>query len=145
MTKDGRNDSVEQARQAAKTTIVGGQPPGNERPLAEVPVGLERLLAMAAASEPLRRELLADRDRVMAASNVALTDTEQAVLRATPASQLEKMIAQVDTALPQPERRQFLEQAAAALAILVGVGGVAACQDKKTPSPAKKPEARIAR
>ena len=47
-------------KQAARTTIVGGQPPGNERDLPPIPVALERLLGMAAAEEAFARALLTE-------------------------------------------------------------------------------------
>lgn len=46
--------------QPAKTTIVGGQPPGNSRDMATVPVGLEELLGMAAVDGAFAEALLTD-------------------------------------------------------------------------------------
>lgn len=112
------------SRSAVKTTIVGGQPPGNSRDLDTVPVGLEELLGMAAVREEFAAALLAEPDAALAASGVDLTDTERAVLGALDGPQLEPMIDQVRQRLPEPDRRAFLEQAAAAVAVLVG--GVAA-------------------
>jgi hypothetical protein len=129
MSTENPKINAGQAKQAAKTTIVGGQPPGNQRLLNEVPVGLEQLLAMAAASGEFARALREEPDSAIAACGVRLTDTERAVLRATPRPMLAKMIAQVESALPRPERRLFLEQAAAALAVLLGAGTLAACKD----------------
>lgn len=128
MTQDDTKIQPGQAKQAAKTTIVGGQPPGNQRLLTEVPVGLEQLLAMAAASEEFARALRADPDDAIAASGLRLTATERAVLGATPEPMVAKMIARVETLLPRPERRLFLEQAAAALVVLLGAGTLAACK-----------------
>ncbi len=129
MTTDDPKINAGQAKQAAKTTIVGGQPPGNQRLLNEVPVGLEQLLAMAAASEDFARVLREDPDAAIAASELRITATEQAVLRATPEPMLAKMIARVAEALPRPERRVFLERAASALAVLVGAVALGACKD----------------
>jgi hypothetical protein len=127
MTRDDTKINAGQAKQAAKTTIVGGQPPGNQRLLSEVPVGLEQLLAMAAASEDFARALREDPDSAVKASGLGLTTTELSVLRATPAPMLAKMTTRVAEALPRPERRIFLERAAAALAVLVGAATLGAC------------------
>jgi len=132
MTTDDTKLQPGQARQAAKTTIVGGQPPGNQRLLSEVPVGLEQLLAMAAASEDFARALRQGPDSAIRASGLRLTGTERAVLGATPEPMVAKMIARVETLLPRPERRVFLERAAAALVVLVGGGALAACKGGKT-------------
>lgn len=129
MTTDDIKIQPGQPKQAAKTTIVGGQPPGNQRYLTEVPVGLEQLLAMAASNEEFAEALQVDLDTAVAASGVALSDTERAVLRATPVPMMKKMIDRVETLLPRPERRIFLERAAAALALLLGAGGLAACKE----------------
>lgn len=129
MTSDNQKIQPGQAKQAAKTTIVGGQPPGNQRLLAEVPVGLEQLLAMAAASDEFAQVLRREPDRAVAASGVRLTDTERAVLGATPEPMLAKMVARVETLLPRPERRLFLERAGLALAVLLSGGVMAACKD----------------
>jgi hypothetical protein len=129
MTRDDTKINAGQAKQAAKTTIVGGQPPGNQRLLSEVPVGLEQLLAMAAASEEFARALREDPDSAVRASGLLLTSTEQAVLRATPEPMLLKMIARVAEALPRPERRAFLERAAAAMVALVGGVALGSCKD----------------
>ncbi len=129
MSTDHGNMHPGQAKQAAKTTIVGGQPPGNQRLLSEIPVGLEQLLAMAAASEEFAAILRNEPERALKASGLQLTDTERAVLHAIPGPMLDTMIGRVETALPQPERRAFLERAGAALALLLGAGALAACKD----------------
>ena len=82
----------QQSKQAVKTTIVGGQPPGNDRPLQYIPVGLEELLAMAAVNPQFARALLTDRAGAMQASGVELTGTEQSVLGAVDDAALERMV-----------------------------------------------------
>jgi len=133
----------------AKTTIVGGQPPGNSRELPRevppIPVGLEELLGMAAAEQAFADVLLRDPAAAADASGLTLTPTELTILRTVGRGSLTQMIAQLRQQQPEPERRAFLEQAAAALAVAVAVGGatvVAGCkgQDKSgnkstTPTP----------
>jgi hypothetical protein len=125
---------------AAKTTIVGGQPAGNSRDVATVPVGLEELLGMAAMDDDFAEALLTDPDPAVEASGVTLTSTEQTILRGLRQATLEPMIARIRQHLPEPERRAFLEQGAAAVALLVGGGALLAatgCKDDRKPSARK--------
>lgn len=114
-------------RHAAKTTIVGGQPPGNARDLPPVPVGLEQTLHLAAASPDFADALLTHRERAVEASGLSLTHSERGMLRAVDDATLRQMIAQVDRTLAQPDRRVFLERATAAVALLVGGASLAGC------------------
>lgn len=117
-------------RQAARTTIVGGQPPGNSRDEVPVPAALEDLLSMAAASPEFASALVRDRIRVAEAARVTLSPAETAILGAVAEASLWQMIARVGSALPQPERRWFLERAVSAVAVLVGGVALSACSDK---------------
>jgi hypothetical protein len=120
-------------REAAKTTIVGGQPPGNARTLASIPVGLERLLAMAAANPDFAAILFERREEALAASGVELTATERAIFRAIPVTQLQRQTAELSERLAQPDRRSFFEQAAACVVLVAGGAGLATaagCKDK---------------
>lgn len=125
-------------KQPARTTIVGGQPPGNARDLPPVPAGLEDLLSMAATSGEFAAALLRDRSRAAEAAGVSLTPAETAILGAVGEASLTQMIARVGSALPQVDRRLFLERAAAAVALLVGGSALTACGDK-TPKGAGTP------
>lgn len=118
-------------RQAARTTIVGGQPPGQGRTLATIPNGLEHLLGMAAADAAFAQALLADRQQVLTSSGIELTGAEQAMLQAVDGAALTQMIATVGTKLEDKDRRAFLALATAALAGLGGLG--LACSGKSTP------------
>jgi hypothetical protein len=117
--------TTQDERHAARTTIVGGQPPGNARELPPVPVGIEQALRLAAASSDFADALLQDRDRAVAAAELELTASEQASLRAVDGATLQQMIARVEQTLPDPERRAFLERASTAVALLVGGAGAA--------------------
>ncbi len=130
---------------AAKTTIVGGQPPGNERQPANIPVALEELLGLAAAEPAFTDALLDDPQAAARAAGVALTATEGAILTAVDRDSLFRMIAEVREQQPEQERRAFLEQAALALTALVGGGAVAAgCNDKSKGTGGRRPERRSA-
>ncbi|MFH2008519.1 MAG: hypothetical protein ABI333_18170 [bacterium] len=130
---------------AAKTTIVGGQPPGNSRELPPIPVGLEELLGMAAAEQAFAEVLLDDPAAAADAGGLTLTATEATILRAVGRETLSQMIARLRQRQPETERRAFLEQAAAALAVVVGGAAAASgCkgQDKsasKSTTPSTTP------
>jgi hypothetical protein len=101
-----------------------------------VPLGLEHVLALAAAHEGFAQELLTRRSEALLASGVELTASERAMLQALPAATLAQMAEALRPRLAAPERRRFFERAAAAL-VVVGGGavGAAGC-GPKTPSPA---------
>lgn len=118
-----------------RITIVGGRPAEPAPVETEVPAGLENLLRMAAEDDHLRAALLEDRSTTVEACQDLLSDGELAVLRSVPREQLEPMIARLR--VPQPERREFLKVAAAALMTLVT--GAAAWGADPTPSPRPRP------
>ncbi|MDX9999668.1 MAG: hypothetical protein RBU30_00075 [Polyangia bacterium] len=126
-------------RQAARTTIVGGQPPGNARDLPPVPAGLEEILSLAAASPEFAAVLATDRARAAQAAGLSLSPAESSILSAVPASSLEQMIARVERAQDQPDRRIFLERAAAAVAFLLGGAALSACAEKPAPKSKDQP------
>lgn len=108
---------------AARTTIVGGQPAGNERDAPPIPVALEHILGLAAVSPSFAKELRQRRASALNATGLELTPSERAILGAVPDETLSQMISRMDRRLPEPDRRTFLEHAALAMAALVG-GGV---------------------
>jgi hypothetical protein len=67
--------------------------------LPPVPVGVQRLLRLAAASEPFLAELERDAEAAAGAAGVALTTSERAILRAISTEQLRQMVAVV----PEPD------------------------------------------
>lgn len=112
-----------------------------------VPVGLEHLLALASTSEEFARALAADPLRAAQAAGIELTRAEEAVLGAVDAPALDAMIARVKPALEEPDRRLFFEQAAAAVAFLVGGAALSGCQETTSPTnvrheppPKRRPE-----
>ena len=114
---------------AVKTTIVGGQPPGNQRDLeGRVPVGIEELLAMAAVDDDFAEALDGRRAEAIEASGVALTDSERAILGTVDRGALEQMVAGVRGLLPEQARREFLGRSAAAMMFLMGGGAALGAQ-----------------
>ncbi len=117
---------ADEGKRAVKTTIVGGQPPGNQRPMQPVPVGLEQLMAMAAVSDEFSDALSEDREAALEASGVELTSTERAILGSVDDDALQRMVAGVGMGIPEQDRRGFLNMSAAAVLALVGGGSLAA-------------------
>ncbi len=104
---------------------------GDERDLVTVPVGLEHVLALAATHPEFRQALQRDPDATQSAAALALTATERAILKATPPEALDQMIQRVDSSMTTPDRRQFLERATAAVALLVGGEALLGCNSDK--------------
>lgn len=121
-----------EGRTAVRTTIVGGQPPGNARSLAEVPIGLERLLGLAAVDDRLAAELARDPVALAEGCGIVLEPTELTVLTATPPGGLLRMLDGLRAGLAEPARREFMKRAAVAVTALLAVSGAAAAGCKKT-------------
>ena len=115
---------------ATSTTIVGGQPPKRKHVTVNVPVGVERALFLAAGDRGFRAELLADRDDAVRARALPLRDSEAALLRAVPASQLEAFVDSLDVSPTNVERRAFMGAVAAGAALVA-----AGCSDDDGPGP----------
>lgn len=124
----------------------GPQSPQGKDALPPVPVGLEHLLALASTSEPFAAALREDPLRAADAAGIELAGAERAILGAVSGPTLDTMIARVKPALVEPDRRLFLERAAAAVAILVGGTTMGGCPETKTagersaPLPKRRPE-----
>ncbi len=106
-----------------RTTIVGGRPPEGEPSRFLVPVGIQKLLHLAAASPGFLRLLTERRAGVAEAAGIALTRTEQAVLGAISDNQLATMAGAVPRSSLGPSSRQV----AAAAVVLLGGAGTVAC------------------
>ena len=122
-----RSDGEGAGPASPRTTIVGGRPPEAQGGLPPVPIGLERLLRLAAVDPAFGAELIARRVEVAAAAGVDLTRSEAAILAAIPAAQLEAMIARVPPPAPSG-RREFLQQAAASAVVALGGAALASCE-----------------
>ncbi|MDJ0764559.1 MAG: hypothetical protein QNJ97_16395 [Myxococcota bacterium] len=100
-------------------TIVGGQPNRRRRSSepVQVPVGVEKLLYLAAQDAAFKKKLLRDRPAALAASGVTLRPSETSMLTAISNRAIEKMIAGI---VPEnPKRRRFMGLVAAAAASIV--------------------------
>jgi hypothetical protein len=111
-----------QERDAVRTTIVGGRPPGSGKNVGNVPRGIEVLVKKAAVDPEFREVLLASRDGAADRIGLKLEPAEKLMLQAVPAAQLQAIIER--STVPQQHRRIFLGTAASAmLAVLVGASG----------------------
>ena len=99
---------------------------GDKRKI-QVPVGLEKLLYVAARDDSFKARLLADPSAVAAEAGVALRDSEVAMLSAITPVALDAMIASL---VPEnPRRRKFMGLVAAAAASLAAGTVAAGCGD----------------
>ncbi len=113
-----------QEREAVRTTIVGGRPPGSGKDIGEIPRGIEVLVSKASVDAGFRALLLERRAGAAEAIGLTLSPTEAMMLKAIPAPQLEAVIDR--TKVEPANRRAFLGTAAAAMLAALGVG-IAAC------------------
>jgi hypothetical protein len=113
---------------SAGTTIVGGQPPGHKRrSLVNVPVGVEKVLYAAAIDRGFRQALLGDREQALRSRDFGLRDSELAMLRLTPAAQLEAAIDALDVSPRNLERRQFMRAVAVAVTTIAAGEALGGC------------------
>ncbi len=95
-------------------------PPTDDGRSLKIPRGIEVLLKKAAVDPEFRQLLLEQRGASAASIALDLASSEEALLRAIPSPQLERIIAH--TVVPMEQRRVFLGRVAAAMLALVGVG-----------------------
>ena len=112
-------------KEAVRTTIVGGRPPGSGRGNVTVPRGIEVLVKKAAVDPEFRELLFEQRGGAAAAIELELDPAENAMLSAIPQEQLAQIVSQ--TPVPMEQRRVFLGRIAAAMLAVLGVC-VAGCE-----------------
>jgi len=113
------NNDPKQEREAVKTTIVGGRPPGCGRDNGAIPRGVEVLVKKAAVDPEFRRVLLERRAAAAELIGLELTASEKAMIGVVPERQLENIVAH--TEVPDAQRRAFMGAAAAAMVAALGV------------------------
>jgi hypothetical protein len=116
----------ENEKEAVRTTIVGGRPPGSGRSTGAVPRGIEVLVKKAAVDAEFRELLFEQRGGAAGALGLELDPAEATMLSAIPREQLSQVVEQ--TRVPDEQRRVFLGQVAAAMLAVLGVS-VAGCGD----------------
>ena len=114
-------------RRGAGRPLVGGSIGKRERfaQKVSVPVGLEKVLYLAARDSDLRARLLADRAGTIAALGVALRPSERAMLEAAPRAGLDAMIDRIDVS--NPRKRRFMNLVAAAATSLAAGTALVGC------------------
>jgi hypothetical protein len=109
----------ENEKEAVRTTIVGGRPPGSGRNTGAVPRGIEVLVKKAAVDGKFRELLLDQRGGAATFIGLELDPAEAVMLSAIPQEQLAQIVDQ--TSVPDEQRRVFLGQVAAAMLAVLGV------------------------
>jgi hypothetical protein len=118
-------------RDAVRTTIVGGRPPGSGKDIGEIPRGIEVLVSKASLDAEFRALLLERRAKAADEIGLALSPAESMMLDAIPEGHLEAVIAR--TRVAPSNRRAFLGRAAAVMLAALGVG-VAGCDQYPAPT-----------
>jgi len=113
----------------ASTTIVGGQPAGRKTVQVQIPVGVERVLFLAASDEAFCQDLLTDRDAALDSCGLKLRDSERAMLRMTTDEQLQASINALDITPSAVQRRGFLKAVAVSAATLAAANALGGCGD----------------
>jgi len=90
-----------------------------------VPVGLEKVLYLAARNPDLKARLLADRSGTIDGLGVALRPSEKAMIEAAPPSALAAMIDRIEPS--NPRRRKFMNLVAAAATSLAAGTALPVC------------------
>jgi hypothetical protein len=107
-------------KEAVKTTIVGGRPPGSGRHHGVIPRGIEVLIKKASVDPEFRSLLLEKRADAAQEIDLKLSTAEAAMLNAIPAQQIETIIE--NTTIPNEQRRIFLGKVATAMLATLGLG-----------------------
>ena len=107
-------------------TIVGDQPRRKTgKAEMEVPVGLEKLLYLAAGDEALKADLLEDRARTIERLGIRLRESESTLLNTISNTQLSAMIDRIRP--DNPKRRKSMGVVAAAATSLAAGTAVISC------------------
>jgi len=94
-----------------------------------IPVGLEKVIFLAAADEEFFEELLAEREQAAEARGFTLRESERAMLRMIPEAQLRASISGMDVSEGNLQRRTFMRAVAAGAAAVAGAEVMAGCSD----------------
>ena len=112
-----------QEKEAVRTTIVGGRPPGPGKSVGQIPRGIEVLVKKASVDPAFEALLLEKRAEAAKEIDLQLDADEALLLSAIPREQLEAFIHR--TRLPESSKAVFLGKVAAAM--LIALGAVAGC------------------
>jgi len=94
-----------------------------------VPVGVEKVLYLAATDEGFRQALMEDRARAVQQRGLSLRDSELALLAAVPDPQLRVAIDGMDTTPRNVQRRTFMRVVAASAATVAAAEALGCSDD----------------
>jgi len=116
--------------------------PPRVRRTVRIPIGVEKLLTLAAADSEFRRELVRDRAAAVERSGYVVQSTELAVLASVSDAQLEAMISRID--VKRHSKRDFMRSVAnVALAAAASGALLTACKGEPPTSESPKPTESI--
>ena len=121
-------------RDAVRTTIVGGRPPGSGTDVGPIPRGIEVLVKKAAVDPAFKALLLETRAAAADAIGLTLEPSEAAMLDAVPAAQLAAIVDH--TSVSPMTRAAFLGRAATAMLAALGAAAVEPAEAGDMPPPA---------
>lgn len=126
-------------REAVRTTIVGGRPPGSGKSNGSIPRGIEVLVKKASVDAVFCEGLLTKRAAAADEIGLELNPAESAMLSAIPESQLIGIIQ--NTRVSPKARSVFMGYAAAAMLAALGVstGAVTNAEATEAPPPDEAP------
>jgi hypothetical protein len=131
-------NAQENEKEAVRTTIVGGRPPGSGRSNGTVPRGIEVLVKKASVDAEFREVLFEQRGRAASAIALELDPAEASMLEAIPREQLAQIVEQ--TVVPLEQRRVFLGRVAAAMLAALGVAVVGCSKETEQPTTGVRPD-----
>ena len=118
-------------KEAIRTTIVGGRPPGCGKDVGSIPRGIEVLVKKASIDAEFKAALLDTRAEAASLIDLDLDAAEAAMLGAIPRDHLERIID--NTVVTENTRRAFMGRAAAVMLAALTAGSVIGC-DEITPT-----------
>jgi hypothetical protein len=118
---------VEEGREVVGRTIVGGRPRARRQKRLRVPIGIEKVLARAAADPTFRVALFADRRAAIDDAGYEMLASELTVLESVPEGVLASMIGRID--LRRHGQRKFMRGVvAAAFASAAATSSLLGCE-----------------
>ncbi|MHC9538668.1 MAG: twin-arginine translocation signal domain-containing protein [Vulcanimicrobiota bacterium] len=111
-------EGIPESEASPGRTIVGGRPPEERKVLKNIPVGIQKLLLETGTEDEELESMAADPFKAAEGKGITLTESEKLILLSTTPEQLKAMAGNIRT--PRLERREFIRQSAAAVALAAG-------------------------
>ncbi len=103
-----------------------------EKTYTRVPVGVERVLYLAATDAAFKRALARDPEAAVSSRGLDLRPSELAMLRAVPLEQLLASVTHMDASPENLKRRSFLHAVAASAVTVAAADALSGCSDQDT-------------